>query len=131
MSRENVEVVRAVWKALNRRDVDAAFAFVAPDCEVDMSRAVGPVRRVHTADEWREVTRECFANWESSHWEVAEYIDSGEHVITPVTNRLQGRSGIEVQARVSWVWWLRDGLVQRIAIYQERAAALEAAGLSE
>ena len=131
MSEENVEIVRAAFEALNRRDLDAAFALVAPDCEFDLSRAVGPTTGVLSADQWREVAREWFDTWESAQWEVAEYIDAGEHVITPLTNRLRGRDGIEVQARVTWLWTLRDGLLKRAAIYQEREEALEAAGLSE
>ena len=64
-------------------------------------------------------------------WEIDEYIDAGDHVVAPGTNRLRGRDGVEVQARVTWLFTLRDGTVRRVALYQERAEALEAAGLSE
>ena len=43
MSQENLEIVRAVSEAINRGDVDAALKHWAPDCEFDVSRAVGPV----------------------------------------------------------------------------------------
>jgi ketosteroid isomerase-like protein len=131
MSQENVRVVRAAFEALNRRDLDAVFASTAPEFEIDMSRSVGMERGTYDADQWRAVTRGWFDAWESAQWEVAEYIDVGEHVVTPVTNRLRGRAGIEVQARVTWLWTLRDGLVKRLAIYQEPDEALQAAGLSE
>ena len=43
MSQENVEIVRAVIDALNREDLEAALKHMDPDCELDFSRAVGPV----------------------------------------------------------------------------------------
>jgi len=61
----------------------------------------------------------------------AEYIDAGEHVVMPFTNRLRGRNGVEVQARGTWLCTIRDGLIVRICLYQEVQEALEAAGLSE
>ena len=61
----------------------------------------------------------------------AEYIDAGEHVVMPFTNRLRGRDGIEVQARGAWLCTIRDGLVARICLYQEVQAARAAAGLRE
>ena len=131
MSEENVQIVRAVFEALNRGDLDAALATAAPEAEIDMSRAAGMERGIYTADQWRSVAQGFLDTWESAQWEIAEYIDVGEHVVTPVMNRLRGRAGIEVQARVTWLWTLRDGLIKRLAIYQERGEALEAAGLSE
>ena len=46
MSEENVEIVRAAFEAINRRDVDAMLTDAAPDFELDWSRAVGPQRGV-------------------------------------------------------------------------------------
>ncbi len=51
--------------------------------------------------------------------------------MTPFANRLTGRDGVSVEARGTWVWTIRDGLIRRIRLYQERSEALEAAGLSE
>jgi hypothetical protein len=36
-----------------------------------------------------------------------------------------------VQARGTWLWTIRDGLVVRVCLYQELQEALEAAGLRE
>lgn len=52
-------------------------------------------------------------------------------MVVPWTLYVQGRDGIEVQARVSWVWTIRDGAFVRVCMYQERQDALEAAGLRE
>jgi ketosteroid isomerase-like protein len=52
-------------------------------------------------------------------------------VVTPFTNHLRGRDGIEVQARAVFLWTIRDGAIARMCLYQERREALEAVGLSE
>jgi len=51
--------------------------------------------------------------------------------VTPVTNYLRGRDGIEVQARVAILWTIQDTKVARACLYQEKQEALEAVGLSE
>ena len=46
--------------------------------------------------------------------------------------RMRGRgSGVEVEATGAQVWTIRDGKFQRAKLYQSKAEALEAVGLSE
>jgi ketosteroid isomerase-like protein len=131
MSEENVEIVRTAFAALNRGDLDAAFKDAAPDAEIDLTRAVGLDSGVYDVDEFRRLSEEFAEGWVSVRYEVDEYLDAGEHVVTPFTNRLLGRDGIDVQARGIWLWTIRDGVVVRLRLYQVRQDALEAAGLSE
>ena len=131
MSEENVEVVRTALAALNRGDLDAAFKDAAPDAEVDLTRAVGLDSGVYDLDEFRRLSEEFAKSWDSVRWEADEYLDAGEHVVTPFTNHLLGRDGIDVQARGIWLWTIRDGVVVRLCLYQVRQDALEAAGLEE
>jgi ketosteroid isomerase-like protein len=130
MSRENVEIIRAGFDAVNRQDFDAALRHVAPDFELDMSRAIGMDRGVFNLDEWRRIMEEFADGWESSQYEIDELVDAGDHVVTIWTNHLRGRDGIEVQAHGTWVWTFRDGAVVRCCLYQEREEALAAAGLA-
>ena len=45
---------------------------------------------------------------------------------------MRGRgSGVEVEATGAQVWTIRDGKFQRAKLYQSKAEALEAVGLSE
>jgi ketosteroid isomerase-like protein len=44
---------------------------------------------------------------------------------------MRGRDGIEVTARSTFVYTVENGQITRIRMFQERAEALEAAGLSE
>jgi ketosteroid isomerase-like protein len=91
----------------------------------------GPARGVRSVEQFRAWWREITGMWESARLEVDEYIDLGQHIVTPLTGRFRGRDGVEVQARTTWLWTFRDGAIQRITLYQERDEALEAAGLSE
>jgi limonene-1,2-epoxide hydrolase len=65
MSQENVEIVRAVIDALNRGDFDAAFKDVAPDCEFDLTRAVGVDRGVFDLEQFRGRWADVIDHWES------------------------------------------------------------------
>jgi ketosteroid isomerase-like protein len=131
MSQENVELIRRQIEALNRQDWDAALKDAAPEAEFDLSRAVGIDRGVYTFSQTRRLMEEFAKAWESVQYGADEFIDAGEHVVTPFTNHLRGRDGIEVEARGIWVWTIRDGAIVRVCLYQEREEALEAAGLTE
>jgi ketosteroid isomerase-like protein len=129
MSRENVEIVRGAIDAMNRGDWDAALKAAAPNFEFDLSRAVGPLHGVYKLDQMRKWIDDFADSWESLRWEPHEFVEAGEHVVVPWTLHAEGRGGIEVQTRVTWVWTIRDGTVVRATMYQERGDALEAAGL--
>jgi ketosteroid isomerase-like protein len=131
MSQENVEIVRAVYAALNRGDFDAVFKHAAPDAEVDMSLAIGTDRGVYRFDQFRRLSEEFANSWESVRYEADEIIEAGDQVVTPWTNRVVGRDGIELEARGIWLWTFRNGSVVRLCLYQELNEALEAARLRE
>jgi ketosteroid isomerase-like protein len=131
MSQENVEVVRAAIEAINRGDWNAMLKDAAPGAEIDMSRAVGPWRGVFSPDQWRRVVAEFAEHWESVRIEPQEFIEAGDCVVVPWTGHLRGRDGIEVAARATYVWTIRDGAIERAVMYQEREDALEDLGLSE
>ncbi len=99
MSQENVEIMREVHVAFNRGDVEAAFKDFAPDFEFDMSRAVGVNvdRDIYDLAQLRVLIDEYVGNWESFQLGPDEFLDAGDHVVVPFTNRAQGRGGIEVQ----------------------------------
>ena len=130
MSQENVEIVRRAYEALHRGDLDAGFEDFAPDFELDTSRSHGIDQGIYSLTQMRRLMEEVLEAWETIQ-AGPEYIDAGEHVVVPFTNRVQGREGIEVQARGAWLSTIRGGLIVRICLYQEVQEALEAAGLSE
>ena len=131
MSQENVEIVKAIIDAYNREDWDTFFKDMAPDFELDFSRAVGPWRGVFGLDQIRRVLGEFRETWESARSEPHEFIEAGDLVVVPGTQHLKGRGGIEVVSRAASVWTIRNGAIERMVMYQEREDALEAAGLRD
>jgi ketosteroid isomerase-like protein len=131
MSQENVEMVRATIDGFSKGDWDAILRDVSPNAECDLSRAVGPQRGVYGRKQMRRVLSYLGEGFESVRVEAHEFIEAGEHVVVPLTAHMVGRDGIELQAQTTWTWTIRDGAVTRVCLYQNRAEALEAAGLSE
>jgi ketosteroid isomerase-like protein len=131
MSQENVEIITAAIDAWNREDWDAALKDLAPDAELDFSRAIGPRHGVYRRDQLQEFWADFTELWESARIEPQEFIQAGEQVVVPWTLHTLGREGIEVQARPCFVWTIRDGTVVHVCMYQERREALQAVGLSE
>jgi ketosteroid isomerase-like protein len=131
MSQENVEIVRATYDAYNRGDLDAALKDMAPEFELEWTRAVGPQRGVYRLDQTRAFLIDFLEAFESTRVVPDEFIESGEQVVVPQTGYIRGRDGIEATARIALVWTVRDGAIVQACLFQQKQEALEAAGLSE
>ena len=132
MSEENVEIVRRVLEAWNRSDFDTGLALCDPNVVIDRSRSLLDARVYRGLDEVARFTDDWRATWASTHWEIDEFIDAGDDVV--VLGRFQGigvNSGAPVDATFAQVMTVRDGKLVRGVLFQSRAEALEAAGLSE
>ena len=131
MSQENLEIVRSAIRAYNRGDWETALNYADPEAKLDLSRAVGPQHGVFGLDQIKLFWAELADSWESVQIEPRDFIEAGEHVVVPWTVHARGRAGIEVVSRVTWVWTIRHGAVERMSMYQELEEALEAVALSE
>jgi ketosteroid isomerase-like protein len=136
MSRENVEVVRAIYDAATRRDAAAVLALYDPQVELDAARlqivdSVGGIQHGHEG--LRRFFREWHEAWDNIEYDYDELLDAGEDkVVSLVTRRGRGRtSGAEAQIRVALLWTLRAGKVTRVVWFSSRDEALKAAGLDE
>jgi uncharacterized protein len=133
MSQENVELVKRSVEAYWRGDVEGFVKDVADDAELDLSRARGPYRGVHRG---REGARGLFTDfweaWESMTPLSTEYIEVGDKVVFATRMRFHGRDGVAVGGGgMGAVYTLREGKIVRYQLFQSKAEALEAAGLSE
>ncbi len=130
MSQRNVEIVRATLDSFNRGDFVATLKDLAPQAELDFSRARGPYRGVYRLEQVREFIEDFTATFESVRIEPTEYMVAGEHVVVPVVFHSSGRDGVKATAGSVHVWTLSEGAIVRLCMYQGREEALEAAGLS-
>jgi ketosteroid isomerase-like protein len=133
MSEENVKIVRKAIEAGNRRDLATGRALWRSDAEVDWSRSQGPLKGVYRGrEEIENFLNEFWSTFEKVEIEAQGFTQAGSDVVVPnTTHHLRGREGIEVIARATLVYTVEDGQITRLRMFQERAEALEAVGLSE
>jgi ketosteroid isomerase-like protein len=132
MSEENVDSMRAVIEAFNRRDVEALKALLAADAEIVPIRAAmeGTVYRgPDAAEQWFAAIDE---SWEELQVEIEQARDGGDRVLGLGRIRGRGReSGAPIDVEAASVAYIRGWLITVLHNYTNRAEALEAAGLSE
>ena len=80
----------------------------------------------------RQIVEGCWSEFDDTHVELHELIDAGDQVFLSATFHGRGKqSGAETSWPAWDVWTVRDGRVVRWQGFNDRDAALEAAGLSE
>jgi ketosteroid isomerase-like protein len=134
MSEENLEAAREGFDAVNRRDVDALLENADPGIVQDWSRAIGPQQGIYRGhDEVRTFLRSWWEAFDESVVVVDELIDAGDRIVGVFHGHQRGRgSGVVVQGPGAVVvLGFRDGALTAITLYQSRADALAAVGLSE
>jgi ketosteroid isomerase-like protein len=125
MSRENVEVVRAIYDAWaagtsSRHLIAADIEYVNPPYALES----GTRRGRRTLAKVREV-------YPDFRVEPERYVDVGDDVVVIGIARGTAASGIEAQWRQGYVWTIRDGQAVRLRWFNDPREALEAVGLSE
>jgi ketosteroid isomerase-like protein len=132
MSRENVEIVRRGVDAFRRAAWEESVNLMAPEVEWHDAPDLPGARRYRGREgvlaQWRGMAEAL----DDFTVEVDEFFDAGDDVVVFLTSRGRGRiSGIEVSRKLAQVCTVRDGQVIKIVGYDNRAHALEAAGLSQ
>ena len=131
MSEENVELVRSMYEAFNRRDWDSAFSLAVPEFEFTLKR--GPSAGSHRGrEEVQRVIEDQASAFDLWIIEPEEFFERGDVVVAFVKFRLQPKgSAAEFEIRIGALWTIRDGKLLSAEGFPEREKALEAAGLSE
>jgi ketosteroid isomerase-like protein len=131
MSEENVEIIRGMFEAWNRRDFPTAQAVWAPEIEIEMS-VEGIIDGTYRGyDGLAEVMRfwGAFAEFRS---DIREAQPVSDKVFITAHHFGRGKSsGIDVDMENWQVFTLRDGRIVKYEVYADRQKALKAAGLSE
>jgi ketosteroid isomerase-like protein len=134
MSRANVELIRRVVDATNRRDADAFVANVSPDVEWEDTLFWTQRARTYRGRAGvREWLHEIQEPWEGLHIEAEEITDASDgRLFVEFGLTARGKeSGVETGFRFWSVIWIVDGMVTRRRSFHDRAEALEAAGLRD
>jgi ketosteroid isomerase-like protein len=129
----NIELVRRVFEAFTRRDIDAMLDLIAPEMEF-----WGPTASFAREGEpyvGHEGMREYFADV-ASVWRVLEVVphdfrDLGDRVLVFGRVYARGAGGYISDSPTQWLWGVSGGRVVWGRVFTRRADALAAAGLDE
>jgi ketosteroid isomerase-like protein len=133
VSHKNVQIVKAVYEAVERGDAGTILALYDPEIEWDFSRSPFSTLFNHQVYRGRDGLKELIRErredaWEEIDDELEDLIDAGEQVVSLVTTRGRGRaSGLEVEKRHAGLWTVHDGRVVRVD-WMTREEALGAIG---
>jgi ketosteroid isomerase-like protein len=122
---DDLEVVKAIYAAFARRDLDGALPYIAPDCEL---HAAGTAAAAGSESPYRghEGVRRYFADvatvWEELvlHAEDFRVIPGSVIVLGHVS---AVRDGEPMQRAIVWTWKLRAGLATSVRVSDMGALA--------
>jgi ketosteroid isomerase-like protein len=115
---DDLEVVKAIYAAFARRDLDGALRYLAPDCELHAAgtaAAAGRESPYRGHDGVRAYFADVAAVWEELvlHAEDFRVVPGSVIVIGHVSAR---RDGQPLSRSIVWTWRLRDGLATSVRV---------------
>jgi ketosteroid isomerase-like protein len=132
MSRENVELVRAVFDAWNNGSLEDVLPFAAEGIEwVEVEGLPGGDFRGKAR--FHSMLQSLFESWEHYRLEPEDVrpVDS-DRVVAILREIGRGRaSGAPVESRWGYVMTIHDGRLSRVEAYRDPGQALDAVGLRE
>jgi len=134
MSRENVEIVKAMNAALNAGDLDGAFRSFAPDAEVrDLANGPDQPTVIRGIDQMKHVWALWLEAFNELRADLEEVLDAGNAVVCKAHWIGRGTtSGMSIDVRQFDVFELHQGTITRAVLgNKSKAEALESVGLSE
>src|SRR3954453_8734404 len=111
MSKQNVELVRSVYDALNRGAWDEAFRDLHPDYEVTFQR--GLAAGTHKGRKaLQRVIEDYNAAFDNMVLEPEKFLENGDQVLVLVTRRGRPKGGrVDIAVRNGHLWTVRDGKI--------------------
>jgi ketosteroid isomerase-like protein len=134
MSAENVALVRGMYEAFARGDIDGVVGSLDPQVEWIEPYPVGHNPGTHIGPDAvvQNVFLPAVQEWHDFRAQPEEFLDAGDRIV--VTGVITGRhkaTGRELVAPVCWVWTVRDGKAARNRNYQDTAQWLIAQSAAE
>jgi ketosteroid isomerase-like protein len=131
MSEANIWVVRRGFEAFTRGDIDGLLALVDedivitqdPDVPVGSPQQHGHAGFLEALNLWPE-------QWDDFKIEIERVVaDPGDYVVMLTRQHGRGKqSGVEVEARFTFVFAVRDGLIAEWRIFIDEQDALASIG---
>ena len=129
MSRENVNVVRAMIDAWNGGDLDDVAAYLADGIEwLEVEGNPEFPEEIRGSGNVRAGFEELYEQWQCYRLEPEQLVDAGGGKVVAIVREVaRGRaSGVEVASRWGYVVAVRDGKLVRVEAYRDPQKALEA-----
>jgi ketosteroid isomerase-like protein len=131
MSRESLDVVRAMYDAFNRGDTDAILELAHPAVSVEDHGVIDGASYEGRDGVVRFLAFQAEA-FKAQSVELEELIETGDEILAVIRLRGEGPlTRIPLEGRFSHVWQIAGGMVQRLRVYASKQEALEAAGLQD
>jgi hypothetical protein len=129
MSRENVEVVRAIYRAFEHRDTEALLRHLDPSIRV-YDRPLHPDASVYEGQEgFLRFSETDWDAFEEVVYEPQDFLTYGAYVVVPIKQRGRGKSSaLGIEEGIVNVWKLRRGKCVELRIFSTVEEALEATG---
>jgi ketosteroid isomerase-like protein len=133
MSQENLEIVRQVLEAINRRDRDAWLRLQDPEVEFRADPEWPESETVRGREAVWEFVMDIVDAWEPAAFVIGEVIDAGsDRLLVRLTRPVQGKtSGLATVLDYWCVMRFHEKKVLGTYWFATRDQALEAVGLSE
>jgi ketosteroid isomerase-like protein len=138
VSREDVEMVRALTEAWQRGEQEATFEFVDPGVEWDSTRVAEVIPDIagiyHGHDGVRTYWRRWLSSWRDLRFQIQDVVDAGDEVVLLVheQHQLGHHSGIQIDLPpYAGLFEIRGGKIVRVRWYPDQESALRDAGLAE
>lgn len=129
MSQQNVELVERAWGGLAPTRPRAGFH---PNIEWHLDASHPDQRVLRGIQDVAEYFRGWAAAFDEVRVEVGEYLDAGEHVVSPFVAHARPRgSKAEVALAETWTFKVRDGAIIEVREYLTKEAALKAIAAQE
>jgi ketosteroid isomerase-like protein len=132
VARNGIALIRRVFEAFSRRDVEAVLALCDSAIELQLPTA----QRANQGEPYRgyEGIRRYFDDigrvWEELRVVPQEFQELEDGVFATGRVYARGESGLVVDSPAFWLWRIREGRVLSGHVFENREEALKAAGLS-
>ena len=133
---ENVDVVRALFEAVSRRDYDTAAHLLDPDAEWHNTAVFPGPRTVRGARAISQFWRDMFESYggfgDAGGMEIEQLTEGDDVVVVQMHGWWRAAGGeVPLDARWAHIFWLRRSKICRGEAHGRYATALEAARLRE